>query len=196
MPTGYTAKLMSEGQSFRDFVLLCARAMGACVMMRDDSLSADIPEKFAPSDYSAKPLEESIEKVKSLQAMTTEQREAFGAAEKVKTTASLQSSLDREIKEHNRLETMRLEVEAWKPPTPDHEGLKRFMLEQIKISDPSMDYYQRGIAEAEARSPMGFFVAALSQARHDIEYHKKADREERERTEGRNLWIAQLRESI
>ena len=34
MPTGYTYKI-GEGASFKEFVMACARAFGACVEMRD-----------------------------------------------------------------------------------------------------------------------------------------------------------------
>ena len=67
MPTGYTATLMEKGQDFPDFVLLCARAMGATIMLRDEPLDAPIPE-FQPSDYSAKQLEESKEELARLLA--------------------------------------------------------------------------------------------------------------------------------
>ena len=33
-----------------------------------------------------------------------------------------------------RYETMLAEVEAWQPPTPDHEELKRFMADQLRES--------------------------------------------------------------
>jgi hypothetical protein len=58
MPTGYTAKLMEEGQSFPEFAMRCARNFGALIMMRDESLDVPIPEQFEPSDYYRKKLSE------------------------------------------------------------------------------------------------------------------------------------------
>ncbi len=49
MPTGYT-HLIEEGCNLEEFVWACARAFGACVMMRDDSVDKPVPEKFEPSD--------------------------------------------------------------------------------------------------------------------------------------------------
>jgi len=43
MPTGYTAKLCEGEQSFGEFALGCARAFGACVMQREDSMD-DLPK--------------------------------------------------------------------------------------------------------------------------------------------------------
>jgi hypothetical protein len=40
MPTGYTAMIEErEDVTFREFALTCARAFGACIMQRDNSLA-------------------------------------------------------------------------------------------------------------------------------------------------------------
>lgn len=46
MPTGYTADLMEKGMEFKPFVLQCARAFGALITMRDDSLDAPSPKSL------------------------------------------------------------------------------------------------------------------------------------------------------
>lgn len=50
MPTGYTAAV-EDGTitEFDDFAWQCARAFGALIMMRDDPMSAPIPQKFEPT---------------------------------------------------------------------------------------------------------------------------------------------------
>ena len=37
----------------------------------------------------------------------------------------------------NKYLKVRREVEAWTPPTPEHDGLKKFALEQIDMCIPS-----------------------------------------------------------
>jgi len=88
MPTGYTAKLMESGQTFQDFVMQCARAFGACVMMRDDPMDAPIPERFEPSDYNVKRLAEAKAELVKLQAMTNDEKIAFGESKKAESIAS------------------------------------------------------------------------------------------------------------
>lgn len=78
MPTGYTADLMEKGMEFKPFVLQCARAFGALITMRDDSLDAPIPEKFEPDDYHIKKLAEAIQEQKRLQSMTDDEKVSFG----------------------------------------------------------------------------------------------------------------------
>lgn len=58
MPTGYTADV-ADGKitDFVEYALQCARAFGACIMLRDEPISSEIPE-FQPSDYNANALAE------------------------------------------------------------------------------------------------------------------------------------------
>lgn len=46
MPTGCTAKLHEDDQSFRDFALTCARAFGATIAMREEPLDAPPSERL------------------------------------------------------------------------------------------------------------------------------------------------------
>ncbi len=50
MPTGYT-DAVKDGITFDQFVLGCARGMGALVMMRDEPSGTPIPERFEPSRF-------------------------------------------------------------------------------------------------------------------------------------------------
>jgi hypothetical protein len=83
-------------------------------------------------------------------------------------------------------------VRGWVPPTPDHQGLKDFMEQQLTIS---MDKY-----EPEEPAYIGFpkiwHKERINNELKQIEYHRKAYREECERTADRNEWLADLRKSI
>lgn len=68
MPTGYTADLTLD-TPFERFAMRCARAMGACVMMRDDPMDAPIPDKWEPDDYYRKRLEDAKAKLAAAEEM-------------------------------------------------------------------------------------------------------------------------------
>jgi len=72
MPTGYSAPVL-EGKikTLPEFALLCARAFGACVNMRDDSMSADIPEEFPVSDYHSKAYKQASRKLNRLNSLNS-----------------------------------------------------------------------------------------------------------------------------
>ena len=105
-------------------------------------------------------------------------------------------SLQRAKDENRRLDEAMAQVVAWTPPTPDHAGLKAFMVEQITISRNSLCYQEKDIKEITAKPVMKFYEEAVESAEHDIEYHCKELAKEQERTNGRNEWIDQLYKSL
>jgi len=197
MPTGYTAKLMKDGQTFREFILTCARAFGALIMMRDDPFDAPVPEKFEPSDYHIKALVEAKLELSRLKAMNDDEKNSFGQATKDAEIKRIGEWIARETKENIRLVEMEKQVKAWKPPTPDHEELKKFMLQQIDISKHDIISYTLELKiEIENKPLAAFYIEAVSRAAWNVKYHTEENEKEIERTNGRNLWIKQLRDSI
>lgn len=73
MPTGFTAIIEEkEDLTFEEFALRCARGMGALIMMRDDPMSAEVPDHFPLDDYHGRSLEDQAKKLLELRAMTRE----------------------------------------------------------------------------------------------------------------------------
>ena len=164
--------------------------------MRDKSMDAEIPEKFEPNYYHIECLANATQEHKRLQDMTDEERVAFGAQAKEEAVINLQKNLARQIAENERLNEMTLQVNAWKPPTPDHNELKAFMLDQIKMSMHDLSYTRKYLKEAEEHSPMSYYVAAVSTAAWNVNYHAEEDRKEFKRAEYRTEWVKQLRMSL
>jgi hypothetical protein len=193
MPTGYTAKLCEGPQKFDEFAMDCARAFGALVMLRDD-MTAPIPDEFKPSDYSSKALNEAERSVKKFEAMTD-------------ATAAVMAQNEFEIelekwgrdREHardraRRLEGMEREVMAWTPPTPDHQGLKKFMLEQLATTK-DFDTYDGG-PKPTLKTPAEFKRAGLQKALENRVYHMRENAKEVERARERTEWVRALRRSL
>lgn len=195
MPTGYTAKLVEKGQDFRSFVLTCARGMGACIMQRDDPLD-EPPKHTTESDYYTRALEKAKADLATLQAMNPEQQVTHGTQIHREAIKHAYEWLAKEQAQNARLDEMAAQVRAWEPPTDDHDGLKDFMLDQIKISRQDTDYIERSIQEKEGKSAQTFFVEALSKAVRDVAYYTEELRKEAERTKARNDWIDRLYESL
>lgn len=194
MPTGYTASI-AEGISFKDFVMQCSRAMGALVMMRDEPFDAPIPERFEPSSYHAERLADAEKDLAWYMNMADSEAER----ERLKEFEASMDSREKCIKSANELrakyEAMRQQVAAWEPPTPDHEGLRDFMLQQIDESikfDCNTSYY----GEPELYSTRGWRDIKIMKARRDIEYHTAEQAKEVEHTEQRNAWLKALRDSL
>lgn len=193
MPTGYTADI--PNQTFEQFVIACARGMGACISMRDDPADAEIPERFEPSDYHAKALEKAQKRLEELNEMSAEDV-ALAAA------ADFDSRVDHYIKRRDenreRIKAYRAmleNVKAWEPPTDDHKEFKKFMVDQIEKSiewDDMSDHDSTPV-----RLTGGQWKAEqIKSACRDISYHAEHHQLEIDRTESRNQWIAKLRESL
>jgi hypothetical protein len=196
MPTGYTHDI-EQGISFQQFAMNCARAFGACVLMRDEPADAPIPERIKVSDYYTKSLEEAREALSRVRSLTPEQAHAESLAAfkraQERNTESLQKCRDLRAK----YEAMLVKVNAWAPPTPDHKGMKQFMREQIEKSiefDCNEDYYLNNAPTQLSADK--WRAEQIRQCERDVEYREKALADEQRRTDERNAWLSELRASL
>lgn len=192
MPTGYTAILFDEpGTTFEAFALRTARAMGALIHMRDDSLDAPIPDEVKPYDYHRDALEKAYARVRELEVMTDEEADRHAAAEYASRLASKAEGEKKYAEELKTVEDMIAKVEAWESPTPDHDGLKKFMLEQLNTSKPHK--YDYPTARIDGRT---WLIQARTDAARNVEYHAKHWREDQARAEKATDWVRALKKSL
>lgn len=192
MPTGYTAKLSKEDQPFNEFVMTCARAMGACVMLRDEEFGPEIPE-FQPSTHAAGRLAEEKAKLAGLHHMTATAQREYTKDRRAKVQQECRERLE-EIRQTNaRLDAMALRVGAWEPPTTEHRGLKDFMLDQLRISREDGEYHEAEIAES---ARIDYHAHDVDEAKRMIENYTRYNQEEIDRTSARNQWVRALRASL
>lgn len=197
MPTGYTSAIDDKDISFEQFVWRCARGMGALVMMRDDYLGAKIPERFEASPYHQDALEKAQKERKRLLAMSDDQIENENRAEMAKLAKESEEATARSKEALARYDRMVAKVEAWAPPTKDHEGLKKFMLEQLSTGRPfDMGGDYEGRRGAFKTKPAAWRRERIAAIDEQIAYHSRAYVEEVERTEERNDWLDALRGSV
>jgi len=193
MATGYTYPV-AEGEitGFPQFAMSCARAFGACIEMRDDPKDAAIPEEFKPSDYHEKALAKAQNKLLDLYAMKPQQ--ITKAAEKA--FAVIQDAHEKweakKATENSRLKAMIAEVKAWKPPTPDHVGLKTFMLDQLSTSLHNAEPEK----VPERQSDDDWYASAVERAKADVKYHSEHHARDVALAKERTEWVKSLRASL
>lgn len=98
-----------------------------------------------------------------------------------------------------KYEKMLIKAVSWKPPTEDHENLKKFMVEQINSSidfDCNTKYSNERIEELNKSDPIEIYEYDLERLKADLIYYQKELENERERTESSNKWILDLYKSI
>jgi hypothetical protein len=191
MPTGYTAIIEEKADlTFREFALRCARAMGACVMQRDDP--ADDPPKVPePSECDAKRKREAEAKLIELRGLSAEGARALWQADCEHITKKNAESVAEAKELERRYARMRAMVTAWAAPA-DHEGLRRFMLEQIDMCKSDWTPYIRKAAE----TPGDWLAGEIKASEWTLEYSAKHAAEELERTADRKRWIDALYASL
>ncbi|MCH5237005.1 MAG: hypothetical protein J1E95_04325 [Muribaculaceae bacterium] len=197
MPTGYTADIY-EGKNvtLKDYLLLCAREFGACIMMRDEHMSTPIPESFEPDDYHLKEIERIEKDLKELNDNPRTQGEWEKEYQNAYSKA-INEYREREYKKARlklRYENMIIAVSNWEPPTKDHINLKEFALKQLK---ESLDFdtlsYPFEFPEKEewiATQSSGSLLLKY------LAYHKESYAKEIEACKGRTQWIKDLRDSL
>jgi len=197
MPTGYT-HAVQEGKitEFREFAMQCARAFGALILMRDDPADAPIPEEFKPSQWNAEAGEKAKARLAELHSMSDATASAEAARAHQEALAEWRARQERKDIERQRYEAMLARVRAWEPPSIEHVDFKSFMSSQLEQSiqfDCSDSIYDD---QPEDKTGAVWHAEAVERAMKDIAYHAKNYAEEVARTEGRNQWVRQLRDSL
>lgn len=197
MPTGYTSIVAeNENFTFPEFAMRCARNFGALIMMRDEPLDAHIPEKFEPSDY----YKNEYERAKAAYDNFIANPPTYEDLEKQyneyvahETEHFVAESAEKDIK-RKRYNAMLSKVLEWQPPTPEHEGLKKFMIDQLHDSIESDCIEYRPLFPNQDE-----YIARNRNSKYlkkELEFYEKQWHDEIERTNSRNKWLKELRESL
>lgn len=196
MPSGYTDKVQKgEVTDFVEFAMTCARAFGACVMLRDEPLSSDIPEQEVDKYYLNR-IEELKKELHWLEMATEEEVEAKAEEDYESQLRRREEALREGNESRERYEAMLEKAKAYMPPTQDHENLRRFMIEQLEQSiewDCNNDYWKE---EPVKLTGAQYYRQREKKLIEDIAYCEAKHVEEISRTESRNLWLRQLKESL
>ena len=191
MPTGYTTDIYNgKDVSFRDFALTCARQFGACIMQRDDP--ADEKPKIMPEEsYHA----EELKKLGKFKKPTKAEFENYiktkiaDCKESIDKMKKLQTAYNRKIKE----------AQDWNPPTPEHEGLKEFMIEQLTESmqfDCSYAHYESDLKKLNKMTYDDYFEQQKQHHKWFIKYHTEYLEKDLNNIRQRNKWIQDLYNSL
>lgn len=193
MPTGYTASVHDGEVAFPDFVMGCARAFGALVMMRDDPADAEIPDEFEPSTHYSEALATAKARLDELVHLTPDDAERAARTAYDEAHARWLDSQRAALAVRLRYEAMLDQVRAWVPPSNEHQGLKDFMVSQL---EDSIVFDCSPTDPPTVRAGVAWLADELDRARRDVTYYEGEARKEIERAEGRTRWVRQLRESL
>jgi len=198
MPTGYTADIAKPETTFEDFAKHCARNFGAFIHLRDEAYDGTMPRQEVSNYHAKRIIALEAEKVR-LGNMTIIEAEAKAKAEfESRKERAIQSVRDNMVLKA-RYEQFLEKAKAYKPPTPEHENYRKFMIKQIEESidfDCNISYSMEDLSKYKPLSGAGWKRAQYKHIEKDLAYAEKHIREEIERVAGRNGWIDALEQSL
>lgn len=192
MPTGYTSDV-TDTTTLAEFAMKCARAFGALVMMRDDPADAPIPEEFKPSDHHVEALRKAEARLLELRGMTADQADVLAAADYKAAVGRWEAQRKKDAALRERYERLRALCRAWEPPTPDHVGLRDFMVEQLTSS---IDFDCTDYPAPVAKSGATWLAEQVKSEEWSENYHRTEGQKEIDRARSRTEWVKQLRASL
>jgi hypothetical protein len=190
MPTGFTEDLCKKDIPFEHFVLNCARA---CVGSMRDS-SGPLPKRFSPSSYYKEEIRKDEAKLAALKAMSAGEIQAAAKKDHRKALKAYERHVAEVKVLRDRLITMRFKVATWEPPSQDHDGLKKFMIQQldniIENDGQVLD------APPKKKSGKDWKAEKIVCLENEITYNQEAQRKEIQQAKRDTLWVERLRDSL
>lgn len=202
MPTGYTSYI-KDGKitSGKEFLKLCTRAFGIAVDLKDESLDVPTPNHFEPHPYYEKAYKDSLVSREKAYSMTLEEVKEDIISKYNDNKGRVEKILEEYKDEDKKYLKVREEVEKWTPPTPEHENLKKFCLEQIDMSlnTDLYEWYEKDINKELDTSDdtiKKYIDILRDNADEKLKRAYKKYQEELRRVEEKNLWMKQFLDSL
>ena len=202
MPTGYTAYI-KDGKitSGKEFLKLCTRAFGIAVDLKDESLDVPTPNHFEPHPYYEKAYKDSLASREKAYSITFEEVKEDIISKYHDNKGRAAKILEEYKDEDKKYLKIREEVEKWIPPTPEHENLKKFCLEQIDMSlNTSLyEWCEEDInkeLDTSDDTVRKYIDNLKDYADEKLKRAYKNWQEELRRVEEKNLWMKQFLDSL
>jgi hypothetical protein len=191
MPNGYTSALY-EGREvdFREFVLGCARAFGACISLKEEP-GGPAPAVVEPSYYHEKSLESARDRLRAYSDLSWDIAADMARNEFEDSWVGWEALCETIEARNHRFGVMMAQVKAWDPPTSEHENLKAKMIEWLE-----WDIERELPSPPEKPLAREWLARKIKRTADDIDYHSRKWEEEQRRAASRTTWLQQLHDSL
>lgn len=203
MPTGYTAGILDgKTTTFPQFAKLCMRAFGATIHLRDESLEGEY-EPRTPGKYHIEEIEKAKLLIKNAKHFSDKRIINEKESELTESKKYHLEAIKKAKQNLVKLNGILSEIRKWQPPTPEHAGLKEFMIKQLEGTidfDCGTKYHDEKLVEIEKElltlNAPDIRCQMIEQGKKDFTYHNAENLKEIERCEQANKWVSDLMESI
>lgn len=202
MPTGYTAYI-EDGDitTGKEFLKLCTRAFGIAIDLKDEPLSVPTKTHYEPNPYYKEKYEKAVKVRDKMRQLTFEEAKQQIIDKYNEDVAYNKKALDIYKSEDEKYLKVRNEINSWVPPTPEHEELKKFALNQIDIS-MNTNYYK--YCEEELNKELDISDNAVWKYIKDnykicednVKRSYRRWQEELKRADNKNKWMKQFLDSL
>lgn len=182
MPTSYTLNILND-ISFAEFVLECCEG---------HIRRADL--KLEP--YHKDELAEAWVELVKLKGLNADEIDLMYERAYHDACNVYAVDIQRRKDARTKYEAMKLKVEAWEPPTDNHEYFKHFMLSQIDISMQSDCPVLSHTFPPERILPSVWYDAKIKSLEDDIEYSGNAHGKHVTELAASRLWLKQVEDSL
>ncbi len=203
MPTGYTA-FIEDGNitTGKEFLLLCSRAFGIAMEIRDEPLSVPTPTTFEPNEYYKNRYESAVKRLEAERNISFETAKCCMRSDYDKRVEDAKRTIANMTAINERYARVRGQVSGWIPPTDGHKGIKKFALEQIDMcvnSDKMFAYYQKIIDTPfndSNEAVREYITKYIEYLESEVESAKSAYEEEVKRANDKTKFMKEFIESL
>lgn len=202
MPTGYTADVENgEITTLKEYMYRCARAFGGFVHQREDPLDAELKYPELDIHYEQWAIEREEENLRYWETASDEDIRYRIEENQRKEYEHNKEALKMYEAHNKRYDDMLSKVQAWQPPTDEHQKIKEFAIEQLTISRRSDDfvdkYYRQPILEFESQSTNPINIETLREehlidSEKSILTYQKQIKEKKQKHQETLEWIDQF----
>ena len=204
MPTGYTS-FIEKGKvtTGKDFLLLCTRAYGVAINIRDEPLEVPTPIKFEPNEYYQRKYEESKQRLDKTIKMTIDEIRENLIIEHNDSIKYANKRISETKSKIDRYTSIRNQIVNWIPPSNEHESLKHFALQQIDLTleehKDTLEYYQNIISKPFDISDEAidkYKKELIKEANDEVKRSALNLENEINRTKNNNIYMKELIDSL
>lgn len=200
MPTGYTIKIEDGSiKTGKEFLSLCCRAFNVCVMMKEDSLDKPTPKEFGIDPFYEEQIEQLKKDLEKAENITIEEAEEMLKEDQRQTEDYVSKKVLEEKHNLEKYNAIESEILAWTPPTPEHENLKKFALEQVRVSKPKENdfkYYREMVESINSLTPEEYKQRRINILKESLQRAIENYEEHVEAISDKNRWLKEFWESF
>lgn len=201
MPTGYTAGILDgTTKDFEHFAKLCSRAF--IMHLREEPMNSEY-KKREPNDYHSKAVDRATKDLMRINEMSDEEIMQEERDNIIECRSRYELKVKKQKEDKTALDYYLRKAKKYKPPTDMHDGIAKFMIEQLESTiehDCSGRYWEEGIERLDDRFDSLDVERIRSdrkiEAYKDIARHTKEYEEELKRCREHNKWYDDFVKSL